>query len=81
MSHPDQSTPSGTAVPPEQSADEELTIDPTEAPIQEEADEELGRTVAALTADDIEPAGRRKLLGRLVTDIRRRGPGFGHPGH
>jgi hypothetical protein len=41
----------------------------------QEADDELGRTVAALTADDIEPAGRRKLLVRLVTDIRRRGLG------
>ena len=36
---------------------------------------ELGATVAALTADDIEPAGRRQLLGRLVNDIRRSGLG------
>ncbi|MET0418050.1 MAG: hypothetical protein ABW022_18725 [Actinoplanes sp.] len=36
---------------------------------------ELGKTVAALTADDIEPAGRRQLIGRLVEDIRRRGFG------
>jgi len=26
----------------------------------------IGATVAALTADDLEPAGRRRLLGRLV---------------
>ncbi|GIM94088.1 hypothetical protein [Paractinoplanes toevensis] len=38
-------------------------------------DAELSRTVAALTADDLEPAGRRELLGRLVGDIRRRGLG------
>jgi len=38
-------------------------------------DTELGKTVAALTADDLEPAGRRQLLGRLVGDIRRRGLG------
>ncbi|GAA4591472.1 hypothetical protein BJY16_000284 [Actinoplanes octamycinicus] len=40
-----------------------------------DADEDLGRTVAALTADDLEPAGRRRLLGRLVGDVRRRGLG------
>ncbi|NMO54176.1 hypothetical protein HH310_23705 [Actinoplanes sp. TBRC 11911] len=38
-------------------------------------DEELGKTVAALTADDLEPDDRRRLLGRLVEDIRRRGLG------
>ncbi|MEU4241437.1 hypothetical protein [Actinoplanes sp. NPDC026619] len=46
-----------------------------ETPEQTAADVELSRTVAALTADDLEPAGRRKLLGRLVGDIRRRGLG------
>ncbi len=40
---------------------------------QAEADAEIGATVAALTADDLEPAGRRQLLGRLVADVRRRG--------
>jgi hypothetical protein len=40
-----------------------------------EANAELGATVAALTADDIEPAGRRQLLGRLVNDIRKTGLG------
>jgi hypothetical protein len=79
MSHPEKSTTSGTAMPPDEStAGDELTaaspqvVTPQE---EQEADEELGKTVAALTADDIEPAGRRKLLARLVTDIRRRGVG------
>jgi hypothetical protein len=76
MSHPDQPTPSGTAMPPEESpTGDELTADPTGSPNPQEADEDLGKTVAALTADDIEPAGRRKLLARLVTDVRRRGLG------
>ncbi|MCU7725830.1 hypothetical protein ODJ79_19040 [Actinoplanes sp. KI2] len=39
------------------------------------ADNDLGKTVAALTADDLEPASRRELLGRLVGDIRHRGLG------
>jgi hypothetical protein len=74
MSHPEQPTPSGTAMPPdESSAGDELTAAIPEPPNPHEADDELGRTVAALTADDIEPAGRRKLLARLVTDVRRRG--------
>jgi hypothetical protein len=75
MSHPDQPGPSGTAMPPDQSADDELSVDPTESPRQSEADDQLGKTVAALTDDDLEPAGRRKVLGHLVADIRRRGVG------
>ncbi|MEV6843973.1 hypothetical protein [Actinoplanes sp. NPDC051411] len=90
MGHPEQPTPSGTAMPPEDSsAGDELTAavpeplaqheaetdQETEPLTRQEADDELGRTVAALTADDIEPAGRRKLLVRLVTDVRRRGLG------
>jgi hypothetical protein len=90
MGHPEQPTPSGTAMPPEDSsAGDELTAavpepltqpetetdQETEPLTPQEADDELGRTVAALTADDIEPAGRRKLLVRLVTDVRRRGLG------
>ncbi len=35
--------------------------------------DQLGATVAALTADEIEPATRRQLLGRLVTQTRARG--------
>jgi hypothetical protein len=41
----------------------------------EPADTALGRTVAELTSDDLEPTSRRELLGRLVADIRRRGLG------
>ena len=36
-------------------------------------DNGLGETVAALTADDIAPAQRRRLLGRLVSQVRARG--------
>ncbi|WP_243706080.1 hypothetical protein [Micromonospora sp. KC721] len=39
------------------------------------ADDDLGATVAALTADDIEPARRRQLLTRLVGQARSRGLG------
>jgi hypothetical protein len=35
----------------------------------------LGAAVAALTADDVEPANRRKLLGRVVGEVRRSGVG------
>src|SRR3954453_5544716 len=46
-----------------------------EQPQNAAADAEIGAPVAALTADDLEPAGRRRLLGRLVGDVRRRGLG------
>ena len=46
-----------------------------ETPAQAAQDAEIGATVAALAADDLEPASRRQLLGRLVTDVRRRGLG------
>ncbi|MEV1287054.1 hypothetical protein [Micromonospora sp. NPDC049679] len=36
-------------------------------------DDELGRTVVELTRDDIEPAQRKRLLGRLIGQIRGRG--------
>jgi hypothetical protein len=64
-------TPEAGAISPEPS---EIPAQPrpdTAAP----NDSDIGRTLAALTADDLEPAGRRKLLGRLVDDIRRRGLG------
>jgi uncharacterized protein (DUF697 family) len=48
---------------------------PAGTPAQAGQDTEIGKTVAALTADDLEPAGRRKLLGRLVGDVRDRGLG------
>ncbi|WP_341719711.1 hypothetical protein QQG74_08385 [Micromonospora sp. FIMYZ51] len=41
--------------------------------MSEGAPDELGATVAALTADEIEPATRRQLLGRLVQQARARG--------
>ncbi|WP_433532104.1 hypothetical protein ACQPYA_08675 [Micromonospora sp. CA-263727] len=37
--------------------------------------DELDATIVALTADDIEPAKRRQLLGRLVAQARARGIG------
>jgi hypothetical protein len=35
----------------------------------------LGAAVAAITADDIEPGGRRRLLGRIVGEVRSGGLG------
>jgi hypothetical protein len=64
-----------TGAPTSQPGDGALSADPSETPAETAADEEIGQTVAALTADDIEPAQRRKLLGRLVGDVRRRGLG------
>jgi hypothetical protein len=65
MSRPDENSA--------QSADpgrELIKVDPAEP-----AEEGIGATVAALSADDLEPAKRRHLLGRLVGDVRRRGLG------
>jgi uncharacterized protein (DUF697 family) len=64
-----------TGAPTSQPGDGALSADPAETPAQSETDTEIGRTVAALTADDLEPDSRRKLLGRLVLDVRRRGLG------
>lgn len=36
---------------------------------------ELPATIAAITAEDLEPAQRRRLFGRLVTQLRARGVG------
>ena len=52
-----------------------LSPEPSETPAQAQADSDIGKTVAALTADDLEPEKRTKLLGRLVGDVRRRGLG------
>jgi hypothetical protein len=52
-----------------------LTPDPSETPAPTAEDSALGRTVAELAEDDIEPDRRRKLLGRLVGDVRGRGLG------
>jgi uncharacterized protein (DUF697 family) len=73
MSRPDDNTA--------QSAEpgrELIKVGPAEPAGHEPADPGdpgIGATVAALTADDLEPAGRRRLLGRLVGDVRRRGLG------
>jgi hypothetical protein len=69
MTRPEHISESGAASEPATTSDE------AETAVVPAADDELGRTVAALTADDLEPAGRRQLLGRLVGDIRRRGLG------
>ena len=53
----------------------EAGADPAQTPAQAEQDAEIGATIAALTADDLEPADRRQLLGRLVAEVRRRGLG------
>src|SRR3954469_13422349 len=57
-----------------------LSPDPSETPGTDVVpnddaapESDIGRTVAALAADDIEPERRRRLLGRLVNDVRRRG--------
>ncbi|MDT4995574.1 MAG: hypothetical protein QOH97_5466 [Actinoplanes sp.] len=64
-----------TGAPTSQPGDGALSADPSETPAHAATDAEIGQTVAALTADDIEPPQRRKLLGRLVGDVRRRGVG------
>jgi len=71
MNQPDAGAPTS------QPGDGALNADPAEinAEPESQTDTEIGRTVAALTADDLEPASRRKLLGRLVNDVRRRGLG------
>ena len=59
---------------PEQTP-EQATTPEQGTPERAAAATDIGRTVAALTSDDLEPDGRRKLLGRLVDDVRRRGLG------
>ncbi|HWS32608.1 MAG TPA: hypothetical protein VN408_07680 [Actinoplanes sp.] len=61
MSQPDRATEPDTVPGTE--------IVPVAAP------DEVGRTVAALTADDLEPGGRRRLLGRLAGHVRGSGVG------
>jgi uncharacterized protein (DUF697 family) len=64
-----------TGAPTSQPGERALSADSPETPAQPATDAEIGRTVAALTADDLEPASRRKLLGRLLNDVRSRGLG------
>jgi uncharacterized protein (DUF697 family) len=70
MSRPDDSTDTTDTTSNDESSG---TTEARGDLVRREADAGLGATVAALTADDIEPAGRRQLLGRLVGDIRRSG--------
>jgi uncharacterized protein (DUF697 family) len=87
MSHPDDTTETTDTEGTDSTAEtgdtgaestEGTTAGPTSAGgevARRTANADLGATVAALTADDIEPAGRRQLLGRLVNDIRKTGLG------
>ncbi len=59
---------------PEQTP-EQTTTTPEQTPERAAGTAEIGRTVAAHTDHDLAPDGRRKLLGRLVDDVRRRGLG------
>jgi hypothetical protein len=73
MSRPDEDS-----APSADPGRELIKVDPAEPVGHASAGHEdagIGATVAALTADDLEPAGRRHLLGRLVGDVRRRGLG------
>jgi hypothetical protein len=62
-----------TMTTPEQTP-EQTTTTPEQTP-ERSAGVDLGRTVAALTDENLQPEGRRKLLVRLVDDVRRRGLG------
>lgn len=85
MSHPEETELEPGAATPASGSDpsttdpsttELSTTEPSTTEVSStEPDADLGKTVAALTADDLEPASRRELLGRLVGDIRRRGLG------
>jgi hypothetical protein len=61
-------TGAGDGVRPER----DLGTDPDRTPARPD-DDQLGATVAALTADDLAPARRRQLLTRLVGQARARG--------
>ena len=61
------------STPPD--AQEPDAAPPSDAPPPSASDDALGKTVAELTADDIEPAQRRKLLGRMVAQVKARGVG------
>ncbi|MCA2216094.1 hypothetical protein [Jidongwangia harbinensis] len=68
------STPE-TGAPTSQPGDGSADVDDSATGAPARPDAEIGATVAALTADDLEPAGRRRLLARLVGDVRSRGLG------
>jgi uncharacterized protein (DUF697 family) len=81
MSRPDDTSPTDASVSPadpsrarDPSADTDATSVSPDA-VGPGTDEGIGATVAALTADDIAPGSRRRLLGRLVGQVRRSGLG------
>jgi hypothetical protein len=71
------STPPDAQRPDAPPSDKPPTDKPsTDAPPPPSAsDDALGKTVAELTADDVEPGQRRKLLGRMVAQVKARGVG------
>src|SRR5690349_2160357 len=71
------SRPDDTSAQAAEPGHEPGTADPAESAdlVTADTDTGIGATVAALTADDLPPASRRQLLGRLVGDVRRRGLG------
>jgi hypothetical protein len=74
MSHADRSAgESDSVAPPESSSADTPTTHPATSPPAGNA--ELGDTVAKLTAEDLEPGERKRLLGRLVGQVRARGVG------
>ncbi len=81
MSHPDEkppaaaapTAPTGAAAPGHGNPGAAAPRDGSS--VAASGDEDLGATVAALTADDLQPAQRRHLLGRLVAQTRERGIG------
>jgi len=54
-------------------ADERGPDEPTTPDAGDQLGERLPATIAALTDEDLEPAQRRKLLGRVVAEVRARG--------
>jgi hypothetical protein len=72
MSRPEDSDP---AVPATPGAPESAVPAAPHAVADESGDHGLAAAVAAITADDLEPAGRRRMLGSLVEQVRRSGLG------
>jgi hypothetical protein len=65
-------TPETGSLSPEPSE----TPNQTDRPVQTGSDDAgIGKTVAELARSDLEPAGRRRLLGKLVGNVRERGLG------
>ncbi|GIF74869.1 hypothetical protein [Asanoa siamensis] len=68
MSHAERSTGE-----PDSAAQESTPA--ADVPAEPPSNDELGDTVAKLTADDLEPGQRNRLLGRLISQVRARGVG------